>query len=402
MVRSATVLQRLAQFSRRLDHHHHDNNMILRRSFSSNKKEKICIVGSGNFGSAMSIVIGKNAEALPFVDSEVNMWVFEEEIGNRKLTNIINQDHENVKYLSGFKLPENVVAVPDLHQACLDATLLVFVLPHEFLPGILGTIRDSVSSTSCRGISFIKGMDFDPVQNRPIRVTQTIEEGMGSGFQCGVMMGANVAKEVAAGQICESTLASCFEDDSVNEQTRLILHRDESFRVQHIHDVAGAEACGALKNVYALGSGFVDGLGWGGNTKASLLRIGLHEMTNFCHLYFEGVQQSTFTESCGVADLITTCYGGRNRLCAEEFAKRKQKQQDSVDPASCKRLWDEIEVEFLNGQKLQGTHTVLDVFTTVEAAGAIEQFPLLKAIHSIAFDSAPVESIAEGIRIAAR
>lgn len=59
------------------------------------------------------------------------MWVYEEEVEGRKLTEIINTDHVNVKYLPDVKLPENVVAVPDLAEAVKDATILVFVLPHQ-------------------------------------------------------------------------------------------------------------------------------------------------------------------------------------------------------------------------------------------------------------------------------
>ena len=75
----------------------------------------------------------------------------------QKLTDIINEKHENVKYLPGIQLPKNIIAEADLANACKGATLLIFVLPHQFLPKLLPTIRDNVHS-SCRGVSLIKGL----------------------------------------------------------------------------------------------------------------------------------------------------------------------------------------------------------------------------------------------------
>ncbi|EDL09292.1 glycerol-3-phosphate dehydrogenase 1-like, isoform CRA_g [Mus musculus] len=95
---------------------------------------KVCIVGSGNWGSAVAKIIGSNVKTLQKFSSTVKMWVFEETVNGRKLTDIINNDHENVKYLPGHKLPENVVAVPNLSEAVQDADLLVFVIPHQFDP----------------------------------------------------------------------------------------------------------------------------------------------------------------------------------------------------------------------------------------------------------------------------
>ena len=118
--------------------------------------------GSGNWGSAIATLIGRNCERLPHFHTRVNMWVFEEIINVEnaqptKLTEIINTKHENVKYLPGIRLPKNVVAVPDLAEACANATLLVFVLPHQFLPKILPVIRKNAHSSS-RGVSLIKGL----------------------------------------------------------------------------------------------------------------------------------------------------------------------------------------------------------------------------------------------------
>ena len=93
-------------------------------------------------------------------------------------------------------------------------------------------------------------------------------------------------------------------------------------------------------------------------------------------------QDDTFLESCGLADLVTTCFGGRNRKCAEAFAKGEGS-------------WEELEVSMLNGQKLQGTITSKDVAVVLKAKYLEKEFPLFTRIHETAFEGKDPKSITE-------
>ena len=117
-----------------------------------------------------------------------------------------------------------------------------------------------------------------------------------------------------------------------------------------------------IQNIVACAAGFCDGLKLGDNTKAAVIRLGLKEMVRFSKTFSgEDIQIETFFESCGVADLITTCYGGRNRKVSEAFV------------TSGKTI-EELEKEMLNGQKLQGPQTADEVYHMLKVNGHVDRF----------------------------
>ena len=186
--------------------------------------KKVCIVGSGNWGSAIARLVGANTQRYPesFV-RDVNMWVFEEMVEGRKLTEIINTTHENVKYLKGKTLPSNIVAVPNIEEAVAGADMLFFVLPHQFIKRVLSPLNGKLKPGTS-GLSLIKGFQILPgggVELISKLITDTVS------IPCGVLMGANLANEVADEKFCETTIGCV--DRELGAEYKL-LFQTENFR----------------------------------------------------------------------------------------------------------------------------------------------------------------------------
>ena len=391
------------------------------------KRHKVTVVGSGNWGSAIAKIVAENTvEHSHLFEPDVQMWVFEEdftlskdskhydsssELSSKpqKLTKLINQLHENVKYLPGIKLPKNLHANPSLQDAIKDSSILIFNLPHQFIAKTCDDLAGHILPYA-RGISCIKGVAVSADN------VSLFSEVIGSklGIYCGALSGANIANEIAQEKFSETTVAydpppmdsqnptpkgpsPTGSTQNLTELTERIpigtrkvrlhplpseyphLDRDNLkalfhrpyFHVRIVSDVTAVSLAGALKNIVALAAGFVAGLGWGDNAKAAIMRVGLLEMVKFGHMFFEdsGIRTETFTEeSAGVADLITSCSGGRNFRCARLSVER------NVDIR-------EVEKSELNGQSLQGIGTAEEVNQFLSARDKEADFPLMSAVH---------------------
>ncbi|KAF8764042.1 glycerol-3-phosphate dehydrogenase [NAD(+)], cytoplasmic-like [Argiope bruennichi] len=340
--------------------------------------KKVTIIGSGNWGTAIARIVASNVKNFEEFDNTVNMYVFEEMIDGRKLSEIINTEHENVKYLPGFKIPDNVVAVPDPVEAARDADILVWVLPHKFVRGAAAPMVGKIKPNAV-ALSLIKG--FDIIPGGGIALISDVLRDM-LNIEVSVMMGANLAGEVAAGKFCESTIGC--KNPQTGQMLKNLMQTDY-FRIAVVEDIPTIEICGALKNIVAVAAGIVDGLELGDNSKAAVMRIGLMEMINYAKTFYPESQLTTFFESCGVADLITTCYGGRNRKIAEAFVRTGKSME-------------QLEKEMLNGQRMQGPQTAEEVYLMLSTKGLLEKFPLLVAVHRICIGELPATRLIDCVR----
>jgi glycerol-3-phosphate dehydrogenase (NAD+) len=174
------------------------------------------------------------------------------------------------RYLPGIKLPQNVVAVPDLVESVWNATMLVFVIPHQveasysqvpcgqiqFVESVCSQLKGRLFG-SAKAISLIKGMDAAGKNDgNLLLISQLIRNSLD--IDVSVLMGANLANEIAMEQFCETTIGYSLKENAAKFK---MLFQTDYFKVSMVQDVAGVELCGALKNIVAVAAGIVDGLG---------------------------------------------------------------------------------------------------------------------------------------------
>nr|XP_017007632.2 uncharacterized protein LOC108064558 [Drosophila takahashii] len=341
-------------------------------------KLKVCIIGAEGWGSAIAAAVSKNVLKGGDFDSRVHMYVYDEMIRNSSLSEVINNRHENVKYLPGIKLPCNLVAVNDLLEAAQNADILIFSTPHEFVKSYCNILAGNMKE-SAFAVSMTKGLMR--VQGEEIGlVSHTISERLG--IPCYSMMSAQSAMEMAQGKLCEVTIG-CSDDAHAKLMSAAL--QTNNCRVISVDDVDGVELCGTLTDIMALGAGFVDGLRLGENARVTAIHLGIKEMMRFIKTFFPSAKMSTFYESCGVANSVASSYVDKNAT----FAKSLITSGKTIE---------EIEAYLHNGRKMLGPMVASDVNALLEKELMQHEFPLFTAIHLICQNEAPPDLMLEALR----
>ncbi len=253
---------------------------------------KVAVIGAGSWGTAFAGVVATNAPTL--------LWA-----RNPEVASTIEKRRENVDYLEGITLPDQLHATPDMDEACAAADVVVLAVPSHGFRSVLTEARGCIASDTPI-ISLSKGVE----QGTLARMTQVVADVLPDhrSERIGVLTGPNLAREVAYGQPTASVVAMSDEAAATALQ-RLFMTR--TFRVYTNPDVVGCEIAGALKNVIALGAGIAHGLGYGDNTKAALITRGLAELARLGVAL--GGEPLTFSGLAGMGDLVATCTSEKSR-----------------------------------------------------------------------------------------
>ncbi len=263
---------------------------------------RIAVMGAGSWGTAFALVL---ADA----GNEVRIW------GRRaELCDAINATRENADYLPGITLPDTITAHAD-PAAALDGTeVVVLAVPSQQLRVNLETWGSSIPPDAVM-VSLMKGIEV----GTHMRMSEVIAEVTGAGpDRVAVISGPNLAREIAAREPAASVVAC--EDASVAERLQKLCHT-ESFRPYTNTDVLGCELGGTTKNIIGLAVGVCIGLGFGDNSKATVITRGLAETARLGAVM--GADPLTFSGLAGMGDLVATCSSplSRNRTFGEKLGQ---------------------------------------------------------------------------------
>jgi glycerol-3-phosphate dehydrogenase (NAD(P)+) len=318
---------------------------------STDGRLRCAVVGGGAWGTALADLLARNGQ-------DTVLWAREADVVEE-----INARHVNRRFLAGINLAPGLRATTDMCVAVEGAALVVYVAPSHVLRGVAASGASAVPANAVLAVA-TKGIEGESFALMTDVVAQAVP-----GRHVVALSGPSFAAEVAARQPTAVVAASEHREAAELVQRGL---SSAEFRVYTHDDVTGVELGGALKNVMAVATGILDGLGLGFNARAALITRGLAEMTRLGVAL--GARPATFAGLAGLGDLVLTCTGSlsRNRAVGVEIGQG--------------RPLDEV---------LSARETVAEGVVNTRSARALAarldvEMPIVEAVHGILFEGRPV------------
>jgi glycerol-3-phosphate dehydrogenase (NAD(P)+) len=247
---------------------------------------RIAVVGAGSWGTTFAKVLADGG-------NDVIIWARRSEVARE-----ISETNRNSDYLPGIDLPRSVAATDRLELALEGASQVYLAVPSQHLRQNLAEAAGLIDPGALV-ISLMKGVEA----SSGLRMSEVIHETSSIDHErIAVVSGPNLALEIAREQPTAAVASS-----SSRQTARAVATASTNsyFKTFINDDVVGTEFGGVLKNLIAVAVGIADGVGYGENTKASIITRGLAEITAFAAAF--GAKPHTMSGLAGLGDLIATC-----------------------------------------------------------------------------------------------
>lgn len=315
----------------------------------------VAVMGAGSWGTAFTKLLEKNGH-------QINLWGT-----NQAVINDLRQTKSNQKYLPNVHFSNLVSPTFDAATALTRVKLVALAIPMQRLRENLDTWSKLVPADAIV-LSLVKGIEHDT----QLRASELIRQYLPNSI-C-VLSGPNLAAEIAADQLAAATVASNTEEDAILVQQ---ICASRNFKLFRSDDVVGVEIAGATKNIIALATGIVIGMGLGENAQSAILTRGLAEMAAIGVAV--GAKRETFLGLAGIGDLIATSQSphSRNRSFGVLLG---QGNEISVAKSTV-------------GQTVEAMHSTYPILSLAKAKNL--NVPIIEQVAQILTGTVPAQSILE-------
>ena len=320
---------------------------------------KIAVLGDGGWGTALALTAYNNGH-------NVIVWgAFQENV------DAVNRDHKN-RFLAGVDLPHDLPFTTDMKEAVSGAQLVVLASPSQYLRGTVTALAPHLDRENQIVVDISKGIEVGTL----LRMSELCESILGR-TRYVVLSGPSHAEEVS--RKVPTAVVAASQDTAAAKMVQKAF-MNGVFRVYTAKDIVGVELGGALKNVFAIAAGIIDGAGMGDNTKAALMTRGITEMARLGVKL--GGQRRTFSGLSGIGDLIVTCMSrhSRNRYVGEELGKG--------------RKLDEI-IRSMNMVVAEGVKTCEAAYALAQKADV--EMPLLEGVYRVLYENMAPADVLHGL-----
>ncbi|MDR2395614.1 MAG: NAD(P)-dependent glycerol-3-phosphate dehydrogenase [Endomicrobium sp.] len=265
---------------------------------------KITVLGAGSWGATLAMLLSDNGH-------DVTIW----EIDAKRAKDL--NDRKLKPFEAGSLLPEGI-KVTNTFEKFNSSDVVLFVIPSDYMRSTCNLLKSNgVCLQDKLIVSATKGIENKTL----LRMSEVIESVFSGVYNnIAVLSGPSHAEEVC--RKIPTAVTSASTNFEVSEKCRA-LFMNNFFRVYTQTDIIGVEVGAALKNVFAIASGIIDGLNYGDNTKAAIVSRGLKESAKVGVAL--GGKEETFFGLSGAGDLIVTCFSkhSRNRAVGEAIGSGK-------------------------------------------------------------------------------
>ena len=309
---------------------------------------RIGILGSGSWGTALAQVLSDNGNDVLLygvVASEVND---------------INVNHRNSAFFGDAPVNESVRATLDISDIAGYNDIIVIAVPTKFITDALKNVKPYISESTVI-VNVSKGFEMSTNKRMSDCIRDALSGVSYRGFAS--LIGPSHAEEVILRKL--TSLCAVSLDKSIAEEIQ-VAFSNNYLRVYVTSDEVGAEYGVAIKNIIAIASGMLEGIGYGDNAKAALITRGLQEMIRYGTS--KGGCQSTFFGLTGVGDLIVTCFSPHSRNYRAGLLIGKA---DSVSALEG------------NSSTVEGVNSCKSVYEDAEKSGI--EMPIVSAVYRVLF-----------------